>query len=253
MWRKLPGEFLRQQLDDWRTGNWCLGEQAFGELAVLGAVRPFGHDWIIEVVEQTVSTESATPESVRVGLAYTASHVWVEADCRERATDLLVRLVPGASVRLADVISEVFSLVDDLPADEKTDRLLQSISMNSAFTETSHVEHLVERLADYLPRHPELVLQLSLAILQKRGAEVSSIQYALAASTGAFVEIALTLQRLGGEWRSRGLELFEQLLELGVSDAVNAVHELDKRLIARSEPIRRRRSSRKRNRSAASI
>lgn len=253
LWRKLPGEFLRQQLDDWRTGNWCLGEQAFGELAVLGAVRPFGHDWIIEVVEQTVSTESATPESVRVGLAYTASHVWVEADCRERATDLLVRLVPGASVRLADVISEVFSLVDDLPADEKTDRLLQSISMNSAFTETSHVEHLVERLADYLPRHPELVLQLSLAILQKRGAEVSSIQYALAASTGAFVEIALTLQRLGGEWRSRGLELFEQLLELGVSDAVNAVHELDKRLIARSEPIRRRRSSRKRNRSAASI
>ena len=250
LWRKLPEDFLRTQLDGWRTGSWALGAQAFGELAALGALRPFGHDWIIELVEQAVSVGNTTAESVRLGFAYTASHLWIDAGCRERATELLVRLVPGADIRLADVISEIFSLVDDLPADAKTDRVLLSISTNTAFTATSQVENLIERLADYLPRQPELVLQLSHAVLEKRGQEVASIQYALAASTGAFVEIALTLQRLGGEWRSRGLELFEQLLELGVSDAVNAVHELDKRLIAPSAPIRRRRRSRKRQRSA---
>lgn len=247
LWKKLPEDFLRRQLECWRTGSWELGPQAFGELAALGALRPFGHDWIIELVVQAVSAEN-TPESERVGIAYTASHLWLEPDCRERATDLLVRMAHGAAIRLADVMSEVFILVDALPADGMTDRLLQAIATNSVFTETSQVEHLVERLADFLPRRPELVLQLSKAILQMRRNELASIQYALAGSTGAFVEIALTLQRLGGEWRSKGLELFEQLLELGVSDAVNAVHELDKRLIAKSEPIRRRRRSRKRQR-----
>jgi hypothetical protein len=68
-----------------------------------------------------------------------------------------------------------------------------------------------------------------------------SIQHALAASAGAFVNIALTLQRLGDEFREKGLGLFEQLLEIGLHDAHTAIYELDKRPMNIPRSRRRRR------------
>jgi hypothetical protein len=75
-----------------------------------------------------------------------------------------------------------------------------------------------------------LVFRLCDTIVGVRGAELTSIQYALSTSAPHIVNIALTLQRLGGEYRSKGLDLFERLLLLGVDDAQIAMKEVDKRL-----------------------
>jgi hypothetical protein len=42
-------------------------------------------------------------------------------------------------------------------------------------------------------------------------------------------DIAQTLQRLGGEWRAKGLALFEELLDSGVPHAQKLLQELDNR------------------------
>jgi hypothetical protein len=59
-------------------------------------------------------------------------------------------------------------------------------------------------------------------------------------------DIALKLQRLGGKYRTKGLDLFETLLDLDTHDAQATLQGLDKRPRAMMpRPMNRRRRSRR--------
>jgi hypothetical protein len=92
-----------------------------------------------------------------------------------------------------------------------------------------------------LPFEGELVYQLSHLLVKMRGEELQSLRTAFVANAPHLVNIALTIQRMGGEYRSKGLDLFEDLLVLGVQDAQAAINELDLRPVnIHRQPIFRR-------------
>ena len=53
--------------------------------------------------------------------------------------------------------------------------------------------------------------------------------------------MALTFQRLDGEYRAKGLELFERLFDIGVNDAFMTLQELDRRMLNPLAEVFRRR------------
>jgi hypothetical protein len=144
---------------------------------------------------------------------------------------------------LADAIMAVFWICDDLPADDHTWSLLEQILSHPQILERTGDDFLVEHLEHLLPMRPELVFRLCRELIQRRGRELISIQTSFAMSAPHLTTIALALQRLGGAQRGQGLELFEQLLALGVPDAQSTLNELDQRpiVIPASISLRRRR------------
>lgn len=242
LWRLVPEDKLRAYLSEYRKSEWKLGSQAYGELLCLGALRPRGHEWASAQLEQDLS---APLESILTGVAFTTTRLWDQPDTRGKANELLVQLAKSDNSTVCEATTELFFLVDELPADTHTSTLLKTVLENTCLLQTRHVAYIIERIADFLPREPELVFQIAKQVIKSRGDEIRSIQYALAAAAGAFVNIALTLQRLGGDYRAKGLELFEQLMELGVNDAQSAIYELDKRPLSAPRSPRRRRRRRR--------
>ena len=62
-----------------------------------------------------------------------------------------------------------------------------------------------------------------------RGEDLASQRTTFTSAAPYLTNIAITLQRMGGEFRSKGLELFERLLVLSVYDAQIALQALDHR------------------------
>ena len=144
---------------------------------------------------------------------------------------------------LADAIMSVFWVCDDLPADKLTRVLLEQILSHPQILERTGDNFLVEHLEHMLPGEPELVFRLCREAHPYARTGVALDTDVLRHGATHLTNIALTLQRLGGEHRGRGLALFEQLLALGVPDAQSTLNELDQRLstIPPSIPCWRRR------------
>ena len=66
--------------------------------------------------------------------------------------------------------------------------------------------------------------------MQLLGADLQSFQHRVYMASPALIDIALRLQRRGGDYRPRGMTLFEELLDLGVSEAVSLAASNDLRI-----------------------
>ena len=69
-------------------------------------------------------------------------------------------------------------------------------------------------------------------------ADLQSVSNGLYLANTALIDISLRLQRSGTDYRRRGMELFEALLDLGVAEAVNVARSNDHRLGPGGYPIR---------------
>lgn len=241
LWSVIPEPLVHRWMRDIRDSAWVLGAQTYGELLGVRALA-FPEDRTAAAALDDALTQSPsanpTQERIRTGAAFAAGQLWLDSDYRERATNVLVRLVPGASRDTAYALMDVFRLATTVIADTAIVRFLEAVRDNAdvltAMDNTFFVEHL-ERL---LPMRPELVVSLCRELIRRRSSDLASIQSGLSAGTPHLTNIALTLQRLGGEYRQQGLELFEHLLDIGVHEAQAALNELDKRLRS-TGPVRR--------------
>lgn len=140
---------------------------------------------------------------------------------------------------MSSAVMDVFIVAEDIPADEHTRKLLSALLANTELLKSTSSDSLVECLVDLLPFEAELVYQFSHLLVKMRGEELLSLRTAFIANAPHLVNIALTIQRMGGEFRSKGLDLFEDLLVLGVQDALAAINELDLRPVNIHSVIRR--------------
>jgi hypothetical protein len=95
--------------------------------------------------------------------------------------------------------------------------------------EVSTIHWFIKRLADLVTAFPDLVYRLTREMVSRFGAAVADFRTSLAGCGEHFTNLAMTLQRLGGEYREKGLGLFEDLLEIGVSEAETTLAEIDRR------------------------
>ena len=87
---------------------------------------------------------------------------------------------------------------------------------NPALLDTEHVGYLIEQFDSLLPAERELVHRICVLLVERRSRSLVSIQEHLAAYSGNLLGIAVTLQRYGGDFRQRGVDLFERLLDIDV-------------------------------------
>jgi hypothetical protein len=142
----------------------------------------------------------------------------------------------------------VFLRPDVLTADRETERLLRTLHAHPAVLRGAQGPFFAERLEDLLTTYPNVVFGLCMDVARLWEQELGSPRVGLAGATAHFTNMALTFQRLDSEYRAKGLDLFERLLDIGVHDAFMTLQELDRRTpnpsaSAHRPSVRRRRKT----------
>ena len=123
-----------------------------------------------------------------------------------------------------------------LIGDRETESLLRGMARHPGVFAGLRGSSFPKRLKDLLPLQAELVADVALAWARSLSSQGAGAAWG---ARSDFVDIALTLQRLGGGTRSKGLDVFELLLAKGVSAAEEALVALDPRVAGRWSGMRR--------------
>jgi nucleoside phosphorylase len=240
----LSATFLQEFLDSLLISDEVVHRQAFGELLALIALQDKHHDWAGKRLQLQLSIGESllsSHEPERIGIAFTASHLWEEPESRLESSAILCKLIPNVTNRIGRAMGTVFWARDDFVADEATEVLLKALANNPACFRAIPVVDLAEHLSGLLPHKRGLVLSVCNAIV-KSGRKENDLFEA-----GAhLVKIAITLQRFP-DTRIEGLSLFEEFLRLGLDDAYSTLREIDIRPTTGKQREPRRRRRRRRN------
>jgi len=99
-----------------------------------------------------------------------------------------------------------------------------------------------ETLELFVTSIPETVLKLANALLDQTELQgEKEFRRNLDLADAALTSIAMTLQRMNDDFRSKGLDLFERLLKIGFTSTAETIKELDSRPVAVNAARRRRR------------
>lgn len=178
---------------------------------------------------------------MRLGLAYSAAHLWDDIKFRGLATDILIQLFPFADKAIGHAIMDVFRLTDNLYLDEFTYSLLDTLLTYPAILKSGREGFIIERIQDMLHGNPDLVFRICKALLDLSGDKLANISTSFSIHAPELIDIALTLQRYEGKYRQQGLELFERLLKLEAYGARDALIEIDSRPINANRIVKRSR------------
>jgi hypothetical protein len=239
-----PEDVRLRWLEALRVSAWAQGPQVYGEL--LG-------QWLIQhpsaaapkQLESALGPSMPHRDLVTLGLATAAVQTWNKPDERERAMQLLLRLLPTAAGQTAETIILLFLRPEQVSINPVIHAVLEGVVNNPALLDTEHVGYLIERFDCLLPAERELVYRICVLLVERRSQSLVSIQEHLGAYAGNLLGIAMTLQRYGGDFRQRGVDLFERLLDIDVPGVQRLLNDLDKRPTAKALPApraRRRRS-----------
>ena len=150
--------------------------------------------------------------------------VWRDPSVRDRAgTPLAALLLLG----LPAVDAVIFKRLahDELSGDEPSLRLLSSITERTPTFPHDHIADIVVWLSLFVQTRPAVVHQLLEKLLSEANAEGEGSSRLFAAAQH-LVNITLTWQRMP-EFREAGLRMFEQILDLGLYGAREALDEID--------------------------
>lgn len=224
----LPQETIARWITDIESGVWSRRLQAIGELLGLLVTRGVVADWAQVRVEEELSALGAGQQrspSLVLGLAYTAAQLWGVPERRARANDILVRIVPHATGALASAVAGAFRSVKRLVWDDASRSLLSALRDNPRVLAADRGPWLLDHLREALPTGADLIADVTLAMVS---AIAKADQRGQLFSRGPdLVDVSLTLQRLGGTSRQKGMDLFELLLELNAYGIDDALAELD--------------------------
>lgn len=238
----------------WKGAEAPRARQAYGELVTLAALIRPELEWPKPLLSDILSTGT---EDERLGVAYAATNAWSETDSRSAASSskLLQQLVPIATPRIWHAILDLFRLVDEIEPDDNWIPLLALLADNLKVAHTRESTFIVDRLQTLLPHQAPLVGKIAMALVESWRNDLGDIRTGTSAVAPDFVDIAVTLHRLGPETRDLGTSLFEELLEVNAYSARATLDQIDNRFrgSGQAQPRRlpRRHRKQRRTRSAA--
>lgn len=224
----LPLATVQRWMEELRAGSWVRRDQAFGELLALLVTRHDATPWAHEVLERAIATWQATQGSedrLILGLTIGVADLWDEPARRERASALLLRLVPRASGAIAEAAMAVFSSTAPLLWDEATRQLLRELAEAPTVLASAWLRQLVNQLDQHLPADAALIADVAISLVTELAKTGRRTYHEVG---DALSRIALSLHRQPTPLRERGLELFERLLELEVDAAQSTLRSLDR-------------------------
>jgi hypothetical protein len=215
---RLPDATVERWMRALDEGSWDGRRQAFGELLVLFATRA---DASPEARQRLADELKDGDEDVRMGIAFGAAHLWQNLERRGLAHKALLGVANASSARVEAAAMKVFVVSEALLADDATFELLSLLASKPSLCVAADPRALVDRLSELMPTEARLVGEVAHALVAAIAG--SARPMALFSQGPKLVDIAMTLQRMGGPLRSTGLDIFEALLGLdayGVRDAL---------------------------------
>jgi len=222
---------LRLWLKKIKDSKWKFGEQAYGELLMLHSLTSSSSTWAKNDFEALILDQSLDGKDntrILVGAAYVAAGAWSEPSIRERATGPLIDIIYTQCLPAFAAICKQLGREDALHQDGSSKQFLDAVNANSRLLRTNADLRLFEQLEDLVTMMPQTVLETCQTLLSELKNDLLAYRIQTAWLSGIFVNIALTLQRFN-DYRSSGLDLFEELLKLGIPGATDALAIIDRR------------------------
>ena len=226
---------------DWPGG---FGPRAFGEVVALRILRNPDESWTAEIVGKCFTGELGSDTSeILIGVAHAAANTWLEPNARAIASKLLLRLFERPEPEVVWAAGTVFRRNRVFPTDDCTRALFRQIADRPEILDhLDSPDGLFEHLLDLFTDDPDVVCRIAEAFVEQAGDKLRTMSSNAFMATAHLIDAAIRLQRLQ-EYRSRGLALFEALLDLGVNEAAQTLRENDHRLGGTHRLQRRRRTA----------
>lgn len=224
----LPPSVVTTIFDTWCSAQWVMGPQAAGEVIVLRYAQMPEDAWTTQRL--AILKEGVQRENICIGMAYSAAHLWGDAQFRSTMMPMITELIGDASAPVADALFEVFRVNESPPVDEATRLLLQAIASHP-YTLDSDCTFLVVRLKSLLfdAAFVGIIAQILDALVDRKAQQIADISTGWAADADHLMQCALTLQRFS-ETREVGVAIFERLIELGAYSVDRVLHDIDRRI-----------------------
>ncbi len=227
----LSPTFVSNYMTRLRSDAWEKAPQAYGELLALLSLCNKNHGWADQELENAmarIAEQSEEQRSVNIGLAFMAANLWGDPSVREKCCRILCRLIQVANGDLTCAIGIVVNPHYSLCVEPSTNKLLQTIAQNPHVLTDSLAENLMEQIKPVAQYYHHDVLTICRSIVEASSGKITSMAYSLYAIGPILVDIALTLQRFD-DTRSEALNLFEDLLRIGLAEANAILNEKDLR------------------------
>lgn len=229
-------------ISNWRNSRRAFAQRAYGELVGLVATVKNNDMWM-QVRDDIIATGT---DGMKIGLAHAAVNMWSDEKFHQRAGEILVALLSGASKELVAAVMDVFRVNDELAPDPFTIELLRALADPSTDMSAAPSDFVVERLHTLLPHQAELVAIVAQKLVAAWRTELGDMRTGTATAAPQLTDLAITLHRLGGNSRQSGVTLFEAMIEIDAYGARETLAEIDGRFGPHQATARQRLPRRRR-------
>jgi len=219
--------------------------QGMGELLTLRRVLFPAEEWVEIWLQKLVKSDIGDKldgRDVRIGIAYAVGYLWREPQHSELIQPYLLQLLADPDATIQDALAVIFH-GGVLQPGRFSRELLDTLCLHDSQLRRKHSDYMVQCLESIIDFEPERVFRVCSALLDCDGEDMSSFASARYLLGEPLVNIAFSLQELGGDYRALGTALFERLLEFNVAHARELLVDLDNRTCqgaAAVNPPRRR-------------
>jgi len=224
-WDFLDEHVRRDILGKLRSDEEGCGRQSYGELVAARYFFRSDDAWATDEMNLLLRNP-AIPE--RLGLAWVVSRAWKHRACRENASHAFEQIAATATSEEAKALMHVAFYENSFPADQATVRVLNAVLSSPALLAVDTHGWLAKRLVRLLNIETELICSIAEQLVA--AGSMDSRRTDLSMCEDELIDISLRLQRAGGQWRVRGLNLFESILGLGLPKAERVLADSDRRI-----------------------
>jgi len=209
-------------------------QQAWGEFFMLQ--RDLGED-----DSETITTVLESGDSnAALGLSYGACYVWHMPTRKTICAETLIAAIRRFGVESAAPLSHFLRHLETTERiDVDAERVIRTMLASPPLAEKLITE-LLAVVEAFATAHPDLTYDVTKTLLDLGHAKLGNPREVIFTHAGDLTTLALTLHRQSSH-RAAGLELFERLIALNVSEAEAALELLDRRAARRYAPRPRRR------------
>lgn len=181
-------------------------------------------DWLDELIEDKNCSDA------REGAAATAVRIlWADPSIRDRVVTLLVRLLEKNEEEIWHLLFGLFNGLDTANADVPTLRLIKEIAVRIDKAPAPKDTSVVESLIGLVPRHAEIVALIASHLIRLWRNQLADTRTSIVLASRKIIDLAITLHRIP-ETREQGIQMFQELVEIGAYESRQVLDEIDNRL-----------------------
>ncbi len=216
-------------LNDWMTKVFLLSsdssDQLFGEILGFRIILKANHNWCEVEYNKLRKTENV---KALIGFAYSIRKLWEYREHRSNCSNYFIELLGLQNDEIDEILTWILHHESNVDLSPQFKSVLDAFIDNRTF-ERSKTRFVSRTLASLTPHMPEKIYEVSQQMINGSGQELGDIRTSMAADAPELVTIAITLHNLGTHYQHKGLDLFEQLLEINAYKVMDALYEVDSR------------------------